>query len=204
MTAQISRSPDAQSRERTTVLGVLDWAYRRQLAHLHGEEGFGLRLGSPRDSIDKLRAMKGVLGCQIDGGEWKEIGHRVHADAAAVVDAVSCLPDFTRNLVHLHAAAGTQPDWGEICRVWPERNEENGKAVVASHDVTITDRRGRTSIISVRYCPFTIFPPIDLVREEYRMWHRGLVVLRSLLNGLRRWEVVEIGVDPTPWIAKSP
>ncbi len=196
MTVQMATA----AQETTTVIGALDWAYRRQKAHVTDEsEGFGLRIGSPRDSLDKLEAMKGLLGCKIDGGQWKEIGHRVHPDAAAIVDAVGRLPDFCRHLVSMHAAAGTMPDWGEVCRYWPRLQPANGKPTVIEYEVTVTSRRGRPTRVLVKYCPCSIFPDPEYCREEWRMWFGGLELLRAEMAGLRLWRVVGIGVEREPW-----
>lgn len=186
-------------KERITLIALLDWAFQKQRAHRTDDsDGFGLRLGSPRDSCVKLEEIGALMGCRIDGGQWKEIGHRVHPDASTVVEAVRRLPTAWSALVWQHACAGTVPDWGEVVRVWPHRRE-NGKVAVERHDVTITDRRGRTSTVTASYCKFEIFPNIEFCREEWGLWYRGIALLEMTLPGLIRWDVTGIGVEAEPW-----
>jgi len=184
--------------ENTTLLGLLDWTFRAQKAHLGGEEGFGLRLGSPRDSCAKLEEIGALVGCRIDGGEWREIGHRVHSDAMAVIETIGILPDMPRALVWQYAIAGTMPDWGETCRFWPVVRD-NGKEAVDTHDVVIVDRFGRATTVVAAYCPVTMFPNVEYCREEWTMWFRGLRILKAILPPMKRWTVTSIGVDERPW-----
>lgn len=189
----------AGPREKTTLVAVLDWAFRRQKAHRGGGgETFGLRLGLPRDSIAKLEEMRGVLGCRIDGGQWKEIGHRAHPDAEAIVRSVGLLPSSVSESVWRYANAGTVPDWGEAAAYHPIMRE-NGKHSVVTATILMDDRRGRRSDVTVSYCPVELFPNPEYCREEWRLWYRGLVVLKAILPELTRWDVFSIGVKAEPW-----
>ena len=190
-------------KERTSLVALLDWSFQRQKAHrIDDSEGFGLRLGSPRDSCAKLEEIGSLMGCRIDGGQWKEIGQRVHPDAQEVVSTIGRLPEDIAALIWRHACSGTEPDWGQDAAFHPVMRG-NGKHAVNTAEVVIGDRRGRRSIVTVSYCPVELVPDPVYCREEWRNWYRSLVILRTMLPALTRWEVVGIGVEAEPWCQRT-
>ncbi|MEO0035193.1 MAG: hypothetical protein RLZZ501_1216 [Pseudomonadota bacterium] len=203
---QIKPHEDAMTdaRETTTLIGLLDWAYRRQRIDaddsraLHELEMLAGGGGSSAASV----AQNGLLGCTIHSTAHKQRPAH-HPDAATVADCVALLAAPGRWLVEQHARAGTVPDWGQS-RHWVPSGRYDHERGVAAETVAVRYPHGKTAVIVVRACPVEMSPgpeAVAMMRAEYRRWHRALDVLATLLGGasLQRWRVEGIGAPGVPW-----
>jgi len=194
--------PDA--REATTLLGLLDWAYRRQRVDadesrsLHELEMLAGGGGSSAASV----AQNGLLGCTIHSTAHKQRPAH-HPDAAVVADCVALLATPGRWLVEQHARAGTVPDWGQSQHLEPII-QDGRPLVVEVERVEVRYPHGARRTVAVTYCPLQLWPGdawVQMQRAEYARWHRALEVLEVLLGGagLQRWRVEGVGAQEEPW-----
>jgi hypothetical protein len=192
------------SRETTTLVALLDWAYRRQRVDaddsraLHELEMLAGAGGSSAASV----AQNGLLGCTIHSTAHKQRPAH-HPDAATVADCVALLAAPGRWLVEQHARAGTVPDWGQSQHLEPVI--QGGRPlVVEAERVEVRYGRGQRHTVAVTYCPLQLWPDdswVRMQRAEYTRWHRALEVLAALLDGagLQRRRVEGIGAQAAPW-----
>ena len=201
----ISRHPPTpDTREATTLLGLLDWAYRRQRIDaddsraLHELERLAGGGGSSAASV----AQNGLLGCTIHSTAHKQ-RQAHHPDAATVADCVALLATPGRWLVEQHARAGTVPDWGQNQHFEPV--VQGGRPlVIEAERVEVSTACRHTRIVAVTYCPVQLWPSeawVRMQRAEYARWYRALEVLAVVLEGalLQRWRVAGIGAAAEPW-----
>ncbi|MFD2234807.1 hypothetical protein [Phaeospirillum tilakii] len=192
------------SRETTTLVALLDWAYRRQRIDaddaraLHEVELLAGGSGSSAASV----AQNGLLGCTIHSTAHKQRSAH-HPDAVIVADCVALLAAPGRWLVEQHARAGTVPDWGQSQHLEPVI--QGGRPLVIEVErVEVRYGRGQRHTVTVTYCPLQLWPDdswVRMQRAEYIRWHRALEVLDALLAGagLMRWRVEGIGALGAPW-----
>lgn len=191
------------SRETTTLVALLDWAYRRQRVDaddsrsLHELEMLAGAGGSSAASV----AQNGMLGCTIQSTAHKQRPAH-HPDAAAVADCVALLATPGRWLVEQHARAGITPDWGQSQHLEPII-QHGEPLVVEVERVEVKYSKGYRYEVVVKCCPVQPWPSdawVEMQRDEYRRWYRALEVLTILLKGkLRRWRVDSIGTTHEPW-----
>lgn len=209
----LPNQPHALCRESTTLVGLLDWAYRRQCADaMIGRGLHGLEAGADGDdggafsrggSNAATIAMNGQLGCIIRSTGWQQAPD-VHPDAIAVVNAVEMLDDGPgRWLVVEHARRGTSPTWGSEPYFVPSGVYRHDLGVVIRHDEVQRPHK-RPQTVEVRACPVELHPSpayVAMCRDEYRRWYLALEVLALVLDhrSLTRWRVDGIGADPEPW-----
>jgi len=191
------------AREATTLLGLLDWAYRRQRIDADDSlrREMELLAGAGGSSAASV-AQNGLLGCTIHSTAHKQRPAH-HPDAALVADCVALLATPGRWLVEQHARAGTVPDWAAE-QHWVPSGRYDHERGVAVETVAVKYRSRNTAMVVVRACPVELSPGPEAVamrRSEYSLWHWSLVWLAMMLDGggLQRWRVERIGVPAKPW-----
>lgn len=216
MTAAVAIKP----RERTSMVALLDWTYRRQKADIMT----GRSLYVPNDVLEAEGLEDGMFygvsadGCAVmerilrEGAIIPGTSHlqaaTVHDDAVAVHDAVVALSrsDWVgAMLVRRYARSGDIPEPMRV-RGWEPQRDQKGRAKVAVDEVvwTIAGNNRRVPV-GIPYTPVEPWPGqplIDASRDEYAKWRLAVVKLMWLLRQgepLRRWCVAEVGAERRVW-----
>ncbi|NFV80013.1 hypothetical protein [Magnetospirillum aberrantis] len=208
-------------RQRTTMVELLDWTYRRQKAdimtgrslHVPNDvlEAEGIEDGMPYGvSADGCAMVERILteGAIIPGTSHLQ-APTVDDDAAAVHDAVVALSQsdwLGAMLIRRYARSGEPPKPLEVRR-WDARSyDRRGKPVTAA-EVIGWERaaNNRRVILEAEYTPIEPWPGLPLIkasRAEYLKWRLAVVKLMWLLRQgepLRRWIVADVGAARRAW-----
>lgn len=191
------------TRERTSLLALLDWTYRRQRAGAENDPGTDLARLSASLCPTATSLSAARLGALIPSTAAQQ-RPVLHPDAALVAETVAWLDDGPgRALLLAHAEAGTQPSWGENQHLEPVLRD-GVPLVIEAERVEIRYRNRTRRSVAVFYCPVQLWPSaawVQMQRAEYTRWHQALATLAILLEQapLRRWQVDGLGIVAEPW-----
>lgn len=200
-----------------SILGLLDWAFRREGAQLDlsREALFGIE-HRPNYGMEYVLIEQARLGCRVDGGGYSAS----HPDADIVAAAVAVLPEGCGGqrmaiAIAEHARAGTLPDWGQgigpcecTARNW---KLHKGKLWAAKEFY-----RGRGQWPETwlgrddgYVCPVTFSGTAKeaaAARRGWLMWWAALLELRStfqIRSDLSAWAVTDEMPPQAPWGQKA-
>lgn len=188
------------ARQTTTMWQLLVWSYKRELVRIlsgrtwepHAASG-----GSNTSAVCRVLET-GILR---SGPVARITRVPVHADAEWVHGLVSALDRDEFWLVVKSAEAAAPPDWNpdiEPARVVPMLRA-NGRPRM----IVIDGRAVACRIETVGVPSDEADAMRESARERYAQWVRLLMAMRDKLiedDGLTRWRIGGIGVEPAPWI----
>ena len=218
-----------QLQQNVTLVDLLTWVYRDQMAHRMSDRQLALsdednRTGERRRVLVDSCAQ--LLRDQPLGAFIPSTGNHqrlvLHPDAEAVHEALCRMSQhdaYGALLIFRHGLWGEIPDYGiEQPRPHPVyAPDKRGRDRIVQTtckdgDGHLEQRRvrdpqtGRYNLIWVEmvypYCPLTYWPTLTSVaasRLDYRMWFNALRLLYGMLPPLRQWQVRGIGAESTPW-----
>jgi hypothetical protein len=221
-------APRQTSPKQTSLVSLLVWVYRDQLAHLNSHLTLTMPIHTDRDHSASSPVTdwgrlerQGHLGAHIPSTHDR---HRaqLHPDAEGVHAALTTLSRADAYGAHLlarHALTAQPPDY---CDDVPQpepvmRLDDRGRDRIVDdaclpgngsveRSVTIDPATGVETVawveIPYRFCPIRYWPsPADIAqsRLDYRIWHRALTRLSASLPPLKSWRVNGLGAPGAPW-----
>jgi hypothetical protein len=209
-----------RARADITVRELVEWTYAVQQAHRGGD---GSACGYASISQTGIVGEIGALGCLIDrspsGAQFYGVSH-VDDDALIVHEHVECLHWEYRQALMQHGAVRSTPDWCPLrlplraLAVEGRRGqprgiyEGDGRRLIACELTYCGDVETRDDYRAMRAAwpdapALRVYQDVvEYAREQYRMWHDGLIALQDALTWgrLRRWYVRGIGAAYEPWV----
>lgn len=205
--------PDEVGRVRRPIdiKSLLEWAFADECASIDFEDE-GTLAGNQLSTGNAYRmAMRGALGCRIDGGGRSLPDH----DADIVASACAVLPESVggRGMaiqIASHARTRSVPEAyvGVQSRVEPFAWHVNphGKRARTERLGVMVDRSGRKPRqFEIRHCPIIYTPEpaiIAAARRNYVQWWLALLEIKSsfaIHSNLSRWEVSDDMPTLKPW-----
>ena len=196
----------AKVQQDCTMIGLLDWAIRRQRADLVIEchqavspaDFYGGQSGCGCMEV----ARNARLGVRVDSSSGYGLGLRLPVDAQKVYHLMRARLELTTfALVRDCARAGRSPDTLMDTPVVSWGPELVGEGRV---------RTRRVAANGAVYCPIVLQDharEISYRRWLYTAWWDGVALLTEVLRGdpghLEQWRVVSIGAPRTPWHAEK-
>lgn len=199
MSEVLSKGYIADELDGKPVNYVLDWCYRRQLAHIAIEGSGGLNdlerraagYRVQRVSSDGLSAAKrlGVLGCEVSGGPSSfnipEVAEIIHKEVVGLHSSM-------KFIILDYAKSGAEPDWLPDA-VTHERyllNAAGKKQPIYDNNRNITGYETETV-----NCETTIL----YSRMIYAFWYDSLNFLCDKLNDKLSFNIIKLQRKRTPW-----
>jgi hypothetical protein len=216
-----------------SLVNLLIWVYRDQLAHLNSHLALAMPIHrdddeAPAQATTALwhrMARHGALGAHIPSTHHRH-RTRLHGDAEAIHAAVAKLSQTDAYGAHLlarQAFLAQIPEYSDDIPI-PEpvmrlnsfgRDEVVADAAIPGNGSTerIIAADPDTGAQTVRwveapylFCPIRYWPShADIARSQldYRIWHRALGRLMEILPPLALWTVNGIGAQAMPWESKE-